>query len=332
MTETQTPIGSTKPQPDLQPDSDWPSRCHRRLQAALEFLGEQSEPRALIEVEKAACDRVPLTEYDASQTSPGSQRGLTNLRWLLSTGCQHAGWAHNASAGYRITRQGREMLAQGLTGDEMYELMSSKYSEWDSSRKEILAAESGDPAVQIVQPGAGVGHTLRATGRILDAWRRGDSHFAPDVQAWGPAATQSLLSYLQAAPSPIRADLPALTDDAARLLASEAMALLQVSLIDIAGSDKRSWVKSPLSWMVDPPGIPLELSADLEHGFVRSGRAFAANAIALLTSFTRLLDHWWTLSDQDRAAAWDGPWVWRDTFAGVPNVPSSRSLVARLST
>ena len=55
---------------------------------------------------------------------------------------------------------------------------------------------------------------------------------------------------------------------------------------------------------VDPPGLPWQLSADLEHGFVIGGKAFIADPLAMLRSFVALLEQWWAQPAERRALAW----------------------------
>ena len=77
-----------------------------------------------------------------------------------------------------------------------------------------------------------------------------------------------------------------------------------------------------------PPPIPTQISADLEHGFVRGGKRLAADPISLLRALTTFLEYWWTLPQERRDNAWQGPWAWRTVIAEAPRVPDElRSLL-----
>jgi 5-methylcytosine-specific restriction enzyme B len=331
MTETAAAEPATTSDSDLQPDPDWSSRCRRRLKAAMEILAEEQEPMVISDLELAACEREPLTSYDASRTKSGAQRAQNNLRWGLNTGYQHAGFVYNAASGFRLTSDGRDVLNRGLTSEDIFEQLEARYREWDDARKESVPAQPVDPARSIVQPGAGFAHAQRAIRAVLDAWRSRTSAIDPGTTIWEPAPTAILIDYLRSSgPSP-RADLPELSDDDARQLAAEAMILLLAPLAEMHGSDKRWWVKSPLSRMSAPPTLPFALSADIEHGFVKGSRSLWANPVTILQSFVLLLDHWWTLSEAQRAAAWSDPWVWRDTFVGVDGVDDRVTYLVNLA-
>jgi 5-methylcytosine-specific restriction enzyme B len=129
-----------------------------------------------------------------------------------------------------------------------------------------------------------------------------------------------LSAYLHDAPQPTAGELPGLDDHDARVLAAEALALLVTPLSDMIGSTKRARVRGPLVPAVDPPGLPWQLSADLEHGFVIGGKAFIADPLAMLRSFVALLEQWWAQPAERRALAWGDQWAWRDLLADMSRV------------
>lgn len=301
-------------------DPDWAARCRRRLRAALEVLAEQADPMPTPDLQSAAEKRVPLTPYDASTTKSGSQRAAVNLFFNLTTNYEHVGWLHATTTGYRLTREGRAALESGMTADELWNAARAGYGAWNAARKEALPDAATDPETSIVHPGNGAAHALRATARIVAAWRTRDSAFAPGSPVWSAQATSALATYLQTAPQPTPAELPGLDDLAARILAAEALALLLAPLSDMVGSTKRARIRGPLLPPVDPPGLPVQLSADLEHGLVVGGASFIAEPFARLRSFVRLLVHWWAQPEEERAAAWEDPWRWRDLVSAAPNV------------
>ncbi|WP_238164585.1 AAA family ATPase [Kribbella pittospori] len=81
--------------------------------------------------------------------------------------------------------------------------------------------------------------------------------------------------------------------------------------------------------MTDPPGLPLRISADLEHGFVPGGKALSADPVAMLRSFISLLEQWHGQPAERRVRAWEDPWEWRDVMATVTGV--DERVVALLS-
>lgn len=304
----------------LVPDSDWKARCHRRLKAALEVLAAADQPLPMVAVEHLAGQREPLTPFDRSLTTSGRQRALINLRWEL-TGYVHAGLVHNAQSLYKVTSYGREVVQQGLTAQELFDLAGSRYRQWDAARKESLGMggdRSIDPYQSIVHPGTGAAHTYRAVRPVLDAWRTGESVLSPGASIWSAEVIDSLDRYLSSADRSTPATLPGLDDDDARLLATEMLILLLAPLADESGTNKRNWIRSPLLDCDEPPPLPIEVSADVEHGFVTLGKELSADPVLMLRSFVTLLQHWWNYSPSDQSRAWADPWAWRDLFAAAP--------------
>jgi len=319
MTNHSTPI----PDPAGEPaqDDGWPLRCRTRLQAAMEVLGEQPDPIKSTEVQDLAGARVPLTPYDQSLTSSGAVRAWNNLGWNLTTTYEHAGWLHATSdGGFRLSREGRAALKAYPDPQALYEAGVQGYRAWDEARNEALPNPQVNPESDVVHGGAGFAHVQRACAPVLTAWQNGDSAFSPGSAVWNAETVQALNDYLAAAPKPMPATLPGLGDLTVRTLAAEALVLLVGPLTDMVGSTKRSRIRNPLIPAVDPPGLPVQVSADLEHGFVHGGKALVATPLALLESFARLLTHWYAQPVGIRDSAWAEPWAFRDLVAGASDV------------
>jgi len=306
--------------PSPVPDAEWTARYRARLRAALQVLSEHDVPLTG-ELQELTAQRVPLNDYDASTTSSGAVRAWTNLGWNLTTTYEHAGWVHITSeGGYRLTKEGRAALATYPDPMKMYDEGVAAYQRWDAARKEQLADLTLDPAHEVLHPGSEAAHALRAAGPVLQAWRTGDSAFLPGTSVWNAETTTRLVDYLTTAPQPTPGTLPGLDDQRARVLAAEAFVLLVGPFNDMYGSTKRSRVRSPLMLGEEPPGLPWQLSADLEQGFVHGGKALIADPPSLLRWFARLLQHWWQQPAEKRAQAWDDPWLFRDLVSGVDGV------------
>ncbi|GAA1434396.1 hypothetical protein GCM10009616_28710 [Microlunatus lacustris] len=302
-------------------DSEWTQRYRTRMRAALEVLSEQKDPLRINELQDLVAQRVPLNEYDVSVTSSGGVRAWNNLRWNLTTICEHAGWLHATSdAGFRLTREGREALQTYGDGMAMYEAAIVAYQAWDVARNEQLPDLPADPATDVMHGGSGAAHVMRACGPILQAWRTGDSVLSPGSEVWAADTVAALREYLDAAPQAVPATLPGLKSLTARTLAAEALVLLVGPFSDMVSSTKRSRIRNPLLPAVDPPGLPWQLSADLEQGFVHGGKALIAVPVAMLRSFARLLDHWWSHSAEQREAGWGDPWTFRDVVTDARGV------------
>jgi 5-methylcytosine-specific restriction enzyme B len=172
----------------------------------------------------------------------------------------------------------------------------------------------------VLHAGSGAAHAFRACGPVLDAWRDEDSALAPGSGVWTAATTTALREYLANAPQRVAATLPGLDNLHARILAAEALVLLVGPFSDMVGSTKRARVRNPLVPPVDPPGLPLQLSADLEQGFVHGGKGLIVVPTAMLLEFVRLLDYWWTAPETARQTAWQEPWAFRDILAAAPEV------------
>ncbi len=149
------------------------------------------------------------------------------------------------------------------------------------ARKEHLQSLTVDPYAEIVHPGSGAAHAFRATRAVLDAWRDGSICTCARRCRSGRRGDRRPADYLDAT-ADASVDLPGSTTMRARLLASEILVLLLAPLSDLDGATKRNAIRGPLMLMADPPPLPIELSADLEHGFVPGGKAFAADPVDLL--------------------------------------------------
>ena len=259
----------------------------------------QEHPVKLTEVQDLAAQRVPLNDYDASLTNSGAVRAWNNLGWNLTTTYEHAGWLHaTTDGGFRLTREGRQALDAYPDPMDMYDagVAGLPGVGWPRGTNSFRTS-AASPDADVLHTGSGAAHTLRACTAVLTAWRTGDSAFAPGTPVWSPGTTGDLRAYLDAAAQPIPATLPGARQPPQR-----------------GSSPPRRWCSwsapsttcwaapsapasaTPLIPAVDPPALPSQLSADLEQGFVHGGKALTATPVAMLQSFVRLLDHWWTLT------------------------------------
>jgi 5-methylcytosine-specific restriction protein B len=310
-------------------DPEWNTRGRRRLKAALEVLNEQREPMPTTDVWAAAADRVPLTTYDRSKTKSGTERYVNDLGWYLSTNFQHTGLLHNANSSYRITAEGRDALADDSSPEELFSRASAGYRAWDAARTEQIEPPAADPTSRIVHSGTAAGHVFRAVTPILNAWRAADSALLPGAPAWSPEPTAALLDYLDRNPeAPML--LPQLENDAARLLAAEATILLHAPFADVRPPAKRSVARQPLMLMTYRPPLPIELSADLESGFVAGGRGLLSQPLTAMHQFIRLLHDWWEQPAERREAAWVDPWVWGETVRLLPDTDERLPMLLAL--
>lgn len=306
---------------EVEQDPDWAARSKRRLRAAIQILADKSGPISVQELRDEVIEAVPLEPYDRTTTATGSTRWSNRLFWYTSTGYTHSGWLHAASSAYRITVQGRQALGSYPTAEGLFDAAVEGYKTWDLARGEDLASHDVDSVSQIIQAGNAARHALRAVDPVIHAWRHMDSAFQQGISAWSQGATDALSGYLQGTKGKLSPTLPGLDNDPARTLVAESLTLLLSPFTDVPGSTKRTRIRSPLLSMdEDPPGLPIELSADLDHGFVRGGKALGSDPVALLRGFVSILDRWWSLTDADRDAAWSDPWQFRDAVTGVAGV------------
>jgi len=317
MTE-QVVDGQTNPAVAPAQDAEWTVRYRTRLRAALEVLGDQEHPLKIVELQDLVAERVPLNDYDASVTTSGAVRAWNNLGWNLTTICEHAGWLHATSeGGFRLTIDGRRALETHSDPMALYDAAIQAYQVWDTARNEQLPDLAADPASDVLHGGSGAAHVVRACAPVLDAWRTGDSAFSPGTPAWGAHAVAALRRYLDDSPRPLLSTLPGLEDRNARILAAEALVLLVGPFSDMVGSTKRSRIRNPLIPAVDPPGLPWQVSADLEQGFVHGGKTLIAVPAAMLHACVRLLEHWWSQPPEAQQAGWSDPWTFRDILLGA---------------
>lgn len=311
---------STEPEQPVQ-DPEWTTRYRHRLRAAMEELANQPQPISLQELQELSALRVPLNDYDRSVTKSGAVRAWNNLGWILTTGFEHAGWLHaTADGGFRIAKPGLEALASHPDPQDLYEACNVAYRDWDQLRKAALEPSATDPETHVVHDTGGFTHAKLATEPVVAAWRSGDSALSPGTDAWGAPAAMALRDFLANNPDP-DGPMTGLATDEARLLAAEMWVLLVCPLSDMVGSTKRSRVRNPLMQMVDvPPGLPWEMSAHLEQGFVHAGQALIATPWVMLSSFANLLVHWHEQPSHVREAVWDDPWAFRDLAEAAPGV------------
>ena len=299
-------------------DPEWAARYRARLRAALEVLAEQDRPLRIADLQDLAAERVPLNDYDASVTSTGAIRAWTNLGWNLTTTYEHAGWLHaTQDAGFRLTREGRAALATYRDPNEMYLAGVEIYHVWAAARSEALPELEFSPVGDVMHAGGGAAHVFRACEPVIEAWRAGRSAFSAGASVWNAATTSLLLDYLDQAAEPTPGTLPGLNSLAAQTLAAESLVLLVGPFSDMVSSTKRSRIRNPLMLGDEPPGLPWQISADLEQGFVHGGKALIAAPVAMLRSSSRILERWWSQTQAVRDDAWRDPWAFRDLVSGV---------------
>lgn len=301
-------------------DPDWTARCRLRLRTGMEVLAEQSEPVTIPELQELTATRVPLNDYDKSLTKSGTVRAWNNFGWNLTTIIEHVGWLHATNeGGVRLTASGKEALAAYTDPQQVYDVANVAYKEWDALRNETLPEVGGNPEADVLHGGSGAAHALRAAAPVLEAWRTGGSAFSPGAAVWTAEHARELDEHLRSTPAP-HATLPDLPSVEASVLAAEAFVLLVGPFSDMVGSTKRSRVRNPLIPPVDPPGLPLRISADLEQGFVHGGQALIATPMAMLASFVRTLVHWFEQPEHAREVAWTDPWSFRDLLVGADGI------------
>ncbi|WP_341925231.1 AAA family ATPase [Nocardioides psychrotolerans] len=316
---TESPVDPrVSPEPDG-PDPDWPVRIVRRIRHAMEELVRMPEPVSQAELQDACAAREPLTAWDASLTNSGAVRAWTNLGWNLTTNVEHAGWLHATRDGFRATVEGRTALSEHQDPQDFFQTSVDAYYKWDTLRKAALEpAEQRSAAV--THGGSGFVHASSACAPVLAAWRGGDSALSPGLEAWGSTSGRSLRDFLVAEPTP-DAIMRGLASDTARVLAAEMWVLLVGPLSDMIGSTKRSRVRGSLLRTDElPPGLPWEMSAHLEQGFVHAGQGLIATPWLMLSSFAHLLVHWHEQPSDVREALWDDPWAFRDLAGAAPGV------------
>lgn len=301
------------------PDADWSARILRRITHAMEALLDTDEPMSLADITQACAEREPLTEWDASVTNTGAVRAWTNLGWNLTTNVAHAGWLHATRDGFRATQQGREALANHPKPKDFFDASAALYYQWDTLRKSTPESDE-QPARDIVHGRGGFVHATTAAAPVLAAWRSGQSAFAPGRAVWSAENVQRLRDYLSAHPEP-DPTMQGVDSDDTRVLAAEMWLLLVGPLSDMPGSTKRSRIRGPLLRSKElPPGLPWEVSARLEQGFVHGGQALIATPWLMLSSLANLVAHWQAQPSQEREAIWSDPWALRDLAGSVPDV------------
>ncbi len=307
--------------PSLSSDEGWPARRKARLRAALQHLVDADRPVPVAELYAAALAAVPPLVWDAGVTKSGSHRGRNDLGWYLTTSYEHAGWLHvTTQGGFRATREAATALAEYSSAEALFEASGEGYQLWNARRTEPPTPVPGDPDDDVLHGTSAATQALRCTGPVLDAWRSGGSAFTPGAAAWMREHAAALRDHLREVDARTPLTLPDLESDGARLLAAEALILLQSPLSDIVGSTKRAAVRNPLiRTAAPPPGLPALLSADLEAGFVPAGKAFAGAPLAPLRSCAEVLAHWFEQPADRQAHCWTDPWAFRDLLDDADN-------------
>lgn len=304
-------------------DDDWTPRTLRRIRQAVEILVEQPAPISLVALQDLCAQAEPLTPWDSSVTKTGAVRAWNNLGWNLTTNTEHAGWLHaSREGGFRATADGAAALQTYQDPQSFFQASSDIYVQWDDLRGSTLSGTTGDAAVQILHPESGAEHAQRVVRRVVEAWKSSASCLAPGRQVWTPDAAAELGAYLAAEPK-ATVTLPGELSDTARVLAAEMNLLLVAPLNDLVGSAKRSRVRNPMMATQQlPPGLPWEISAHLEQGFVHAGQALVATPWLMLSSLVNVLTTWFEQPDEQRGAIWDDPWAFRDLTTTAEDVDS----------
>ncbi len=305
--------------PTLTSDDGWPARRKARLRAAVQHLVDAARPVPVKELYDAALAAVPPLAWDAGVTKSGSHRGRNDLGWYLTTSYEHSGWLHvTGQGGFRATREATAALAEHPTPEALFDASSKGYDLWNTRRTEPPTPVPGDPTTEVLHGTSAATQALRCTAPVIDAWRSGGSAFSPGAKVWSRGHAVALRDHLRGLDARTPLTLPALDSDGARLLAAEALVLLQSPLSDVVGSTKRAAVRNPLiPATAAPPGLPPLLSADLETGFVPAGKALASAPLVALRSYAEALAHWFDQPADRQARCWGDPWAFRDLLADV---------------
>ena len=298
-----------------EPDQGWLTRVNARRLALLQVLAESGRPVAQEDLKAEVARRVPLAPYDTTLDAGGNERWWLRLRWNLA-GMQTNGWLHRVDGRVAITREGREALAQHDSPVAIGEAEDARYRAWTATRDEVLPDHPADPATAVVHPGSAAAHIFRGAGAVLTAWRTGGSAVDPGRMVWTAAVAERLAECLDRAEDQGLAD----ADDDVRLLAAEGLALVLGGFSDLRGIETRYVVRDCLMDMGvgDLPALPLPLSADLDHGFLRGGAGLYRQRWRVLHAFADVLRHWWAASPEDRQRAWEDPWAFRDLVGSGP--------------
>ena len=122
------------------------------------------------------------------------------------------------------------------------------YNEWDAAARRRCPTCRADPTSErSCTPGPAPPTHCAPAAPVLDAWRDGGLSLLARDSVWTPTTTARLIDYLaQPHRQPLRCDLQGLDDDAARVLAAEALVLLLAPFSDMVGTAKRSRVRNPL--------------------------------------------------------------------------------------
>jgi 5-methylcytosine-specific restriction protein B len=313
--------GATAPayDPSLSSDEGWPARRKARLRAALQHLVDAARPVPVAELYDVALTAVQPLAWDGGVTKSGSHRGRNDLGWYLTTSYEHCGWLHVTSqGGFRATREAAAALAEHPSPEALFDASGEGYQLWNTRRTEPPTPMLGNPTHEILHGTSAATQALRCTAPVLEAWRSGGSALAPGAAVWTREHAVALRDHLRDVDQRTPLTLPALQGDGTRLLAAEALVLLQSPLSEIGGSTKRAAVRNPLILSAGaPPGLPPLLSADLEAGFVPAGKAFASAPLPALRSCAEALVHWFELPADRQARCWTDPWAFRDLLADI---------------
>ena len=229
--------------------------------------------------------RVPLNDYDAVRSPPAARcvPGTTS-GWNLTTTFEHAGWLHATSdGGFRLTGEGRAGAGDLPGPDGSVRRRVQGYQAWDAARKETLPDLPGRP---------GDGHAARRqrrrarhacrAARCSTRGGPGTPPSRPDSPS-GPGRPPATLARLPRRRTAADPGHPARLDDSAARTPRRGGAGPARGTVQRHGRQHQAQPDpQPAIPAVDPPGLPWQMSADLEQGFVHGGKALIATPWRML--------------------------------------------------
>lgn len=164
---------------------------------------------------------------------------------------------------------------------------------------------------------------------IDSGFGRGESYFDRSRPAWSPESVAALYDaynlQLDIGKDPflvkLERQLARATDDA-KLLAAELLTLNVLPLHNLRPEKKRSYPETILGWMTDPVGIPTAVGTAFEQRTWNGGTGAHTMRWKWLFDAVELLQGWWDLAPDERQAALDDPWQWRDVVRQLGGMPS----------
>ncbi|WP_167043552.1 AAA family ATPase [Salinibacterium sp. ZJ454] len=315
-----------------------------RARETLVVLTEQAsatDPIKASDVWQRVVSRIPLERDEAELNPSGKQRGWAAWVWQ-SDDLVKSGWIRQDPADNGLwypTAESRKVLDDLADPIEFAREARARYAAWARARKDtqrkllasvVLADNEGQERIR------------EATGFfVTQGLQAGDSVFAPGRHVWNSSASAELVTHFVEARDEsggsfvekLKSQMQRVSEDA-RLLMAELVTwqLLPIYPDTIGEQAKLKRIEAVLGTMDHPVQVPELVRSALDTGTFNPGQRMATSLHIALSIIVQLVDRWFALTAEERAATLSDAVQWRAFVLAVPgeDFPTQRNSLLYL--